>query len=131
MKPSNIPQMNKRFMVYRGAQPVTVTASGTATDGIAINDNADFYCEYITAIYTSPLLLFQLRVSSRNFFDGLVRIDLIAGGQIITSPSHWKTPIYFTRPIEMKRKERVLIDYSDKSTSTNLVYLAFVGYEVY
>jgi hypothetical protein len=115
----------KRFMVYAGkSDGFAVTGGASGTDSFVINDRADFFVDFIVYSCTSVLLLVQLQISNQKIFDRSIKIDLIAGSGLYAN--------FIPKGVKLKfpMKSNVSIDYTDKSNSTNTVYLAFIGHEV-
>lgn len=115
------PQTAKYSKIYSGTQPFLVGANAPGTDSFNIEDYSDFFSQYITFVATSPLILLQVRVGSKNYFDKPVRIDLVAGTGALAN--------FFPIAMIMRAKERIQLDYTDLSGAPNYVYIAFLGYE--
>ena len=111
----------KYFKAYTGTQPFPILANASQTDSFNIEDYSDFFAQYITFQATSPLLLLQIRVGSKNYFDKPIRIDLMAGNGLQCN--------FLPVTMIMRAKERIQLDWTDRSGAPNNVYIAFQGYE--
>lgn len=114
-----------RFWAYAGKQPFDVPAGigTTATDSFTINNDANFFCQFISFSATSPLLLLQIKLSDTNAMRRSVKIDLLAGNGQEANIIPYLTPLYFGR------SQTVSLEWTNQTAALNQVYIVFRGYE--
>lgn len=127
-----VPVKERRFAAYfvegsatgtnKGA--VEVAANTLVTVSFTTNDLKSFFAQQMVYKATSSSILVQVRVKTRNIFNSMVHMELIAGnGLYVGGPIKW--------PVQLKfgPRETVQVDLRDFSNSTNYVYFGFTGYE--
>lgn len=115
--------MSKFFYAYPATQPFVISASSRNTDAININNDFDFYVQYITAYTTTAYkLLLQITVNNISMFNIPLLLETISGNGVQSN--------YYPIQMKLDKSSRVILDWQNLDTSSISVYLVFVGYQL-